>query len=172
MTTMDVSELVLGITGHRPPGLGCGYEITNPTYEKICAALRAKFQELNVSKIISGMALGTDQWAAETAIALGLPFIAAVPCDGQDSKWPEESQRRYQKILDAAVQVVVVSPGPYAPEKMHLRDRWIVDNSHALLAVWNGIRHGGTFGTIRYAEKQQLKRCDYKIHVISPNENT
>ena len=106
MTTMDVSELVLGITGHRPPGLGCGYEIPNPTYEKICAALRAKFQELNVSKIISGMALGTDQWAAETAIALGLPFIAAVPCDERD----EVSGRKLTPSV-AGVQGIIVRYG-------------------------------------------------------------
>jgi uncharacterized phage-like protein YoqJ len=64
---------------------------------------------------------------------------------------------------------VIVSPGSYSPEKMHLRDRWIIDNSNALCAVWTGIQYGGTFGTIRYAEKESKKR-EYKIHFINPKE--
>ena len=161
--------MILGITGHRPPLLG-GYDIPNPTYEKIYKALQDKFHELNPEKIISGMALGTDQWAAWAAMELGIPFIAAVPCDGQDSQWPEESKKKFRTLLDCAAEVVVVSPGPYAPEKMHLRDRWIVDNSNQLLGVWTGIRQGGTFGTIRYAEKEINKGRDYKINIINPQE--
>lgn len=147
-----------------------GYDIPNPTYDKVCKALRDKFHELKPDKIISGMALGTDQWAAEAAMELGIPFIAAVPCDGQDSMWPDESKRKYQVILDSAAEVVVVSPGPYAPAKMHERDRWMVDHSDMLLGVWSGVRKGGTFGTIRYAEKQQRLRPDYQIHIINPTK--
>jgi uncharacterized phage-like protein YoqJ len=162
--------MILGITGHRPPGLGCSYDIPNPTYDKVYQALQEKFKELKVEKVISGMALGTDQWAAVAAMDLGIPFVAAVPFEGQESKWPEESQKKFRFLLDSAVEVVVVSPGGYSPEKMHIRDRWIVDNSNALLGVWNGIRHGGTYGTIRYAEKQINKGREYKIHIINPGE--
>ena len=161
--------MIVGITGHRPPGLGCSYDIPNPTFDKICKALEEKFTELGATKIISGMALGADQYAAMTAIKMGIPFIAAVPFDGQDSMWPEESRTKFRLLLDKAIEVVVVSPGPYAPSKMHLRDRWIVDNSNSLVAIWNGIEHGGTFGTVRYAQKQQKTRNEYNIHVINPN---
>lgn len=75
---------IIGITGHRPPGLGCSYDIPNPTYEKVYAALQAKFHELAPEKIISGMALGTDSWAAWAAMELGIPFIAAILFEGQD----------------------------------------------------------------------------------------
>lgn len=160
----------IGITGHRPPGLGCSYDIPNPTYEKVYAALQSKFHELAPEKIISGMALGTDQWAAWAAMELDIPFIAAVPFEGQESKWPEDSKRKFKTLLDAAAEVVVVSPGGYAPEKMHIRDRWIVDNSTDLVGVWNGQRYGGTYGTIQYAEKQLNKGREYKIHIIDPKE--
>lgn len=160
--------MILGITGHRPPLVG-GYEIPNPIYEKVYRALQEKFHELCPHKIISGMALGSDQYAAWAAMELNIPFIAAVPCDGQDSKWPEESRLKFKTLLDAAAEIVVVSPGPYSPEKMHVRDRWIVDHSDALCAVWTGIKQGGTFGTIRYAEKQINKGRNYMIHVINPD---
>lgn len=163
--------MILGITGHRPasPEMG-GYDIPNPTYDKIYKALTDTIKALNPEKIISGMALGSDQWAACVAIDLSIPFIAAVPFEGQESQWPEESKRKFREILDKAVEVVIVSPGGYAPEKMHLRDRWIVDNSDQLLGVWNGQRFGGTFGTIRYAEKQINKGREYKINIISPEK--
>jgi uncharacterized phage-like protein YoqJ len=164
--------MILGITGHRPhPYLG-GYNIPNPTYEKVYQALQDKFHELCPEKIISGMALGTDQWAAWAAMELSIPFIAAVPFEGQDSKWPDESKRKFKVLLDSAAEVVIVSPGGYALEKMHIRDRWIVDNSNALCAVWTGIRQGGTFGTIRYAENEINKGREYKIHFINPSELT
>jgi len=47
---------------------------------------------------------------------------------------------------------------------MFLRNKWIIDNSDELLAVWNGERKGGTFSAINYAEKKP----GYKIHVICP----
>lgn len=162
--------MILGITGHRPssPSMG-GYTIPNPTYEKVYAALKEKFELLKPNKIISGMALGTDQWAVSVALELEIPFVAAVPCDGQDRMWPDDSKAKYKEYLDLAEEVVIVSPGPYAPEKMHFRDKWIVDNSDCLLGVWSGIRKGGTFATIRYAEKSINRGRDYDIYLINPD---
>jgi len=160
--------MILGITGHRPSVLGCGYSTPNPIYDKVCGELFAKFNELGVSKIISGMALGIDQWSVQVAMKMSIPYIAAVPCDNQDSRWPKESQEKFKYFLDNASEVVVVSPGAYSPEKMHIRDRWIVDHSESLLAVWNGIAKGGTYGTIRYAQSQLFNRPGYKMYRINP----
>jgi len=65
---------------------------------------------------------------------------------------------------------VVVSPGSYSPEKMHVRDRWIIDNSNQLLAIWTGTQYGGTFATIKYAEKKVKANQDHKINIINPND--
>lgn len=166
----------LGITGHRPhPNLG-GYDIPNPTYLKIYNALLENFKELNPECIVSGMAQGTDQWAVKAAIELGIPFIAAVPCDGHESMWPEESKKEYHRLLSLAQNVVVVSPGPYGyvrvgnknVNKMHIRNQWIIDNSDELLAVWNGYRQGGTFSAVRMAEKKIERGEAYKLHRIIP----
>jgi len=161
--------MILGITGHRPNLIG-GWQIPNPTYDKVCKALYCKFEELNPDKIISGMAQGVDQWAVEQAITLSIPFTAAIPCDNQDSQWPEESKKRYHELLALAEDSVVVSPGPYASFKMHERDRWIVNHSDNLLAVWSGIRKGGTFATVRIGEKHQQKNPNYMIYIINPNQ--
>ena len=158
--------MILGITGHRPSSLGCGYDIPNPTYERIYQKLLDKFKEANPHKIISGMALGVDQWAVGAAIELGIPFIAAVPFKGQESRWPVKSRKLYEDLLSSADRIVMVgelSTTNFA-ELMFLRNRWIVDNSTELLAVWNGDRRGGTFSAVNYAEKKK----DYPIHIIDP----
>lgn len=162
--------MILGITGHRPhPHLG-GYNIPNPTYDAVREAIRDKFEELKPEKIISGMATGTDQWAAEIAIELGIPFIAALPCQNQDAKWPPKGREVFKEILAKAEEVVLVHDGPYTSDCMHKRDQWVVDNSSALLAVWNGQRYGGTFATVRMAEKGINKGREYEIHRINPED--
>lgn len=85
---------------------------------------------------------------------MGVPFVAAVPCESQDSPWPRESQQIYQRLLFRAYRVFVISPGRYAPWKMQKRNEWIVNNSEALLACWDG-SDGGTANCVRYAERRQ-----------------
>jgi uncharacterized phage-like protein YoqJ len=158
--------MILGITGHRPSVLGCGYDIPNPTYDRICQQIKGEFIELKPEKIISGMALGVDQWAVSIAMELGIPFIAAVPFKGQDSRWPVKSKKIYEDMLGSADRIVIIgelTSNNFA-ELMFLRNRWIVDNSSELLAVWNGDRKGGTFSAINYAEK----KSNYHIRVIKP----
>lgn len=160
--------MILGITGHRPSSLGCGYEIPNPTYDFVCQQLREHFQSLKPNKIITGMALGTDQWAAQVARELAIPYIAAVPFKGQELRWPFKSRQVYDDLLGSADRIVTVGElaknGSNLGEVMFLRNKWIIDNSDELLAVWNGERKGGTFSAVNYAEK----RPGYKIHVICP----
>jgi uncharacterized phage-like protein YoqJ len=160
-------EIVLGITGHRPKVLGCGYDIPNPTYYRVYGLMLEKFHEIKPHKIISGMALGSDQWAVAAAIELGIPFIAAIPFKAQDSRWPQKSKIEYQEMLGHADKIVDVSGGNInqsISDMMFARNKWIIDNSTSLLAVWNGERKGGTFSAVNYAEKKK----DYKIDIITP----
>ena len=49
-------------------------------------------------------------------------------------------------------EVVFVSEPGYAAWKMQVRNKWMVDNSDLVLALWNGT-DGGTANCVRYAEK-------------------
>lgn len=124
----------LSCTGHRPQDLG-GFKIPNPIYEKSCEAIKESIKEVGATKAISGMATGVDQWFAAACIELGIPFVAAIPCEGQERVWPEHAQLLYRQLLQQACEVIQVSEGGYAPEKMHIRNHWMVDNSDVLLAV-------------------------------------
>lgn len=144
--------MILTITGHRPPKVG-GYNVPNPIYEEVIAALDRCLVDLRPETVITGMALGVDQWAAELCANNDIPFIAAIPFEGFDSKWPESSRLRYQLLLNVAKQVVVVSPGTYSSGLLMTRNKWMVDHGDQLLAVWNGEADGGTYNTIRYANR-------------------
>lgn len=155
--------MIVAFTGHRPDKLG-GYVLPNPTYKSICAKIETALKELKPEKVISGMALGIDQWAANIAFKLGIPFLAAVPFIGQDGKWPLESRRIYKILLARATETVIVSEGAYAAAKLQVRNEWMVDQlqnpDDVLIACWDGSK-GGTGNCVAYAEKQ--KKMIYRI---------
>jgi uncharacterized phage-like protein YoqJ len=153
---------ILAFTGHRPNKLG-GYKLPNPTYMKVCQQIESIILELKPLKIISGMALGVDQWAAFIAIKLGVPFIAAVPFKKQESKWPIDSQRIFNQLIQKAEEVILVSPGEYSVHKMQIRNEWMVDNCDQLVAVWDGTA-GGTANCINYAKSKNKNIIYVNLH--------
>lgn len=141
--------MILGITGHRPNKLG-GYNDRTNRSSSIQQALQKQFEEIQPQCILTGMALGVDQWAAEVAISLKIPFAAMIPCQKQDRLWPSKSQQYYRELLDQADKVIQCSDLPYAPELMKKRNERIVEACTLLLAVWDG-SSGGTSHTVWYA---------------------
>ncbi len=146
--------MIVAFTGHRPDKLG-GYELPNPTYLKVCKDIDRTLKELKVEKVISGMALGVDQWAASIAIKLGIPFVAAVPFLGQEGMWPNQSKKIYKFLLDKAGEIVIVNEGGFTAKKLQLRNEWMVDNCDVLIAVYNGDDKGGTANCVRYAKEKK-----------------
>lgn len=142
--------MTVAFTGHRPDKLG-GYLVPNKIYNFVCSRIKETLIELRPSKIITGMALGVDQWAANIAIELSIPFIAAVPFDGQERAWPDHSQEFYHSLLKNAEEKIVISKGSYAAYKMQVRNKWMVDHCDILVAVWDG-SNGGTKNCVNYAE--------------------
>lgn len=146
--------MILAGTGHRPDKLG-GY---SPRADALLTDFAARvLTRLAPSGVISGMALGWDQALAVASVRLGIPFVAAVPFRGQESRWPRAARDNYDALIRAASHVHVVTPEiewqELQPWAMQRRNEWMVDNSTALLALWNGDRKGGTFNCIQYARE-------------------
>lgn len=141
--------MIIAGTGHRPDKLGgYGEEATG----RLVTLARGWLRENNPERVITGMALGWDQalgWAAHDE---GIPFLAAIPFTGQEKAWPALSQQWHNDLLNLAQEVVIVSDGGYAAWKMQIRNKWMVDNSDAVLALWNG-SDGGTANCVRYAQQ-------------------
>lgn len=144
--------MIVAFTGHRPEKIG-GYKLPNPTYIKICQQIESTLKELKPEKVISGMALGVDQWAAYISYKLKIPFIAAVPFINQESKWPTSSQETYNKLIKLASETIIVSDGEYSAKKMQIRNEWMVDRCDQLIAIWDGSA-GGTGNCVNYAKSK------------------
>lgn len=142
--------MIIAFTGHRPDKIG-GYKLPNPTYIHICQQIDKALREFNPSKVIVGGALGIDSWAAMIAYKLKIPYLLAIPFEGQELKWPEESQKTYRLLRKLASEEVIVSPGGYAIDKMQVRNKFMCDSCDKLIAIWNGTR-GGTANCINYAK--------------------
>lgn len=143
----------LAVTGHRPDKLG-GYDADS--HRTLIRFAVASLQRIAPKEVVTGMAIGWDQAIAEAALLLNIPFVAAVPFSGQESKWPQAVQSRYRELYLAANEIQTVCYGGYAPWKMQERNCWMVDNSDELLALWNGTA-GGTANCVGYAQKKGKK---------------
>lgn len=142
--------MIIGATGHRPNKLG-GYGRASRV--ELIKLARRHIAKRRPEKVITGMALGWDQAWAVAAHMEGVPFIAAVPFPGQDSRWPEESRVRYQRILERAAEVHVIAEF-FSNRAMQKRNEWMVDNSDEMVALWDGT-FGGTCNCIGYIEKRR-----------------
>lgn len=142
-------------TGHRPEKL-------TKSERKICSALEREIRSAiddGFQTFITGMARGTDIWAAEIVLRLkkkGAPIhlIAASPFEGFELSWSSEWQKRYNEILSAADIVRFISPS-YDPGCFQRRNEWMVDRSARVIAVFNGEK-GGTKNTIDYANLNEV----------------
>ncbi len=150
-------------TGHRPQKLPFGFNENDWRYKELRKALYQHTKDMitlsAVNRFISGMALGTDIWAAETVLELKekypeISLEAAVPCKGQCSRWSEQDQARYKSILRRCDSIVLLQE-EYTYDCMLRRNRYMVDNSDFVIALWDG-SSGGTEYTVMYARSRGI----------------
>jgi uncharacterized phage-like protein YoqJ len=145
-------------TGHRPDKLG-GHNEDGVIPRAVKQALRDTIRELITDNpetvFIAGGALGVDMWAAEIVLELGGKLTLAIPHVGQQNIWPVASQHRWLMIFRAAHNVVFCDKGEYATYKMMRRNKYMVDASDLVIAVWNNDKEGGTYNCVSYAIKEQ-----------------
>lgn len=142
-------------TGHRPEKLRCGEETVKAALEEsIRAAVRDGF-----SVFISGMARGTDIWAAEVVLSLkgegyAVKLVCASPYEGFETGWSAEWRERYSHIIFSADEVNYICPKS-SLSAFQKRNKWMVNHSARVIAVYNE-ESGGTRNTIKYAEANSI----------------
>ena len=157
-------------TGHRPQNLPWQFNEADTNCLKLKQILNQQISQLaknGFTDFLSGMALGSDTWAAEAVLNLrkkkpALKLHCILPCKTQAEKWPVSEQERYQKILAQADSIFFTSRN-YHPNCMLERNRFMVEKAHLLLAVYNGQTHSGTAAAVRHAQRLG---CD--IIIINP----
>jgi uncharacterized phage-like protein YoqJ len=151
----------IGITGHRPQKLNSEWNYDGPVTAALAGKFQFAFETRKPDAVISGMAQGTDQIAADIALGMGIPVIAAIPFKTQSSTWSKKAKERYETLLNAPLTTVVNVDEVLGKEhvhyatKMQLRNEWIVDNCDGLIAVWNKQKDGGTYHCLCYARKRR-----------------
>ena len=153
-------ETTCAFTGHRPKSFPWKYNesaLDCVLLKEVLATQIKALTDRGVTDFLSGMAQGTDLWCSEIVLDLkkndpALKLHCILPCKGQESKWTASAQERYYSILAQANEVIYVKQ-EYSRDCMLERNRYLVDRSSFLLAVYNGIQRSGTGATIHYAQQ-------------------
>ncbi len=159
-------------TGHRPKGFPFEYGKDIKRHKEYLHALEEKiklvFTGYGVTSFISGMALGADLDFAEIVLKLRdkypITLECAIPDANQTLKWNDKDKQRYTALLERADEKNYVS-GRSVADSMLKRNRYMVDTSEIVIAIFNGIEKGGTWYTINYAKKQNKR-----IEIIDLNK--
>ena len=131
----------------------------NALQAKLADEIERMYCLQGLRNFITGGAMGFDTLAALSVLEArrrhrDIVLRLALPCENQAGRWPAADRRIYESIKSQADDVVYVSK-EYSAECMHLRNRFMVDNSSVCVAylVHAG---GGTAYTVKYAKRQGL----------------
>lgn len=150
-------------TGHRPGKLPWGENENDPRCialkTRLAQAVKEAYQK-GMRHFICGMAKGADMYFCETVLELrkdmdGITLEAAIPCEEQAVQWKERDRKRYYNLIEQCDFETMVQHH-YDRQCMQRRDRYMVDNSSLVIAVYAGVL-GGTMYTITYAMRQGLE---------------
>lgn len=161
--TSGYLEKTVCFSGHRPEKLPDGGSDCSQVIRTIKSVLYKEIiesAENGYTSFVTGLARGVDLWAGEMVMELkarGMPLklIAAAPYRGHGKNFKGKDKFTLGNILLKADEIVYVSES-YSRECMRLRNEYMVDRSHKLIAVVSDYR-SGTGQTIRYAEKKRIK---------------
>jgi len=110
-----------------------------------------------VTHFLCGGALGFDMLCAEIVLSLkkscqDIFLDLVLPCLDQAKFFPPEQKQRYENILSLADSITYTSE-VYKSGCMHIRNRYMVDNSSFIVAHCKK-QSGGSFYTLSYAKQK------------------
>lgn len=151
-TETELRQFRCCFTGHRPEKMfRAECDIKKDLEREIKQSIDSGFKVF-----ISGMARGTDLWAAEIVLKQkrnnqDIKLICAIPYIGFEKSWSIKTQTQYHHILDHADFIKVLDQS-YSLRVFQIRNEWMVNYSSKVIAVFNG-KAGGTKNTIDYAAR-------------------
>ncbi|MBQ4312941.1 MAG: DUF1273 family protein [Clostridia bacterium] len=145
-------------TGHRPEKLKTD---TAKIIEELAKEIDIAISE-GITEFISGMARGVDLWAASLVLERkkdnpSIKLVCAIPYEGFSKSWSDKWQSMYNEACEQA-DLVKVFYRYFTYASFQERNRWMVDNSARIIAVYNGEK-GGTENTLEYARKCGTRVC-------------
>ncbi len=124
--------------------------------------------EKGCREFFSGGAIGFDMMAAEAVLKLKKTFpeimlVMALPCRDQHIRWGKAERLRYESILSSSDKIVYLCES-YVTGCMHLRNKYMVDNSELCVAYLKN-KGGGTEYTVKYAYEKE-RRVVNLAHIV------
>ena len=150
----DNGEIRVGVTGHM--------NLTDSTERLVAAEMKRVLSERQPLQLVgvSCLAAGSDSIFAATVVALGGELEVILPSeDYRHSKVRPDHAHIFDWLLGQASRVMIL---PYATanrEAYEAANEVLLNNSHELVAVWDGqpaIDRGGTAAVVRQACERGL----------------
>ena len=159
---MELRDITCCFSGHRPMKLPWGLRESDSRCCDTKKWIAAQIEELYGSgyrRFMCGMAIGCDMYFAEAVIGLkavhgDVILFGAIPCSDQADHWNRKQRLMYSELVAQCDEVKVFSPS-YTLECMNKRNMFMVNESSALVACFDGMP-GGTMNTIAYAQRNGL----------------
>ncbi len=149
MDTAFKQEVTCCFTGHRNIPQGVKKELYSRVLE--CVDALAK---IGVCDFLSGGALGFDRLCEKAVLEIKkkaphIRLTIVIPCGDQHKRWSEIDKREYERMCAAADNVICLSE-KYVTGCMHLRNRFMVEQSEYCVCYYTG-KGGGTQHTVNLA---------------------
>ena len=156
-------ETTCSFTGHRPEKLPWRGDESDPRClalkERLAAAVEDAYDK-GMRHFLCGMARGADFYFCDAVLELrerrsGVPLEAVIPCEEQAARWSERERERWFSLVERCDGETMLQHH-YDKGCMLRRNRYLVDHSSMLIAVYDGML-GGTMYTLSYAMKRGLE---------------
>lgn len=156
-------EITCSFTGHRPEKLPWRNNEADPRCLELKTQLAQAVEnayDQGIRHFMCGMALGADFYFCDAVLSLrehrnDVTLEACIPCEEQSARWRERDRQRYYALIERCDAETMVQRH-YDKGCMLRRNRYMVDRSSMLIAVYNGML-GGTMYTLSYAMKKGLE---------------
>lgn len=156
-------ETTCSFTGHRPEKLPWRGDESDPRClalkERLAAAVEDAYDR-GMRHFLCGMARGADFYFCDAVLELrerrsGVTLEAVIPCEEQTARWSERERERWFSLVERCDGETMLQHH-YDKGCMLRRNRYLVDHSSMLIAVYDGML-GGTMYTLSYAMKRGLE---------------
>lgn len=147
---------------HKPPFLANPTDLRRDMLkQEMIAAVIDRIVNYGCNIFLCGMAQGADMLFAEVILELKeiyadcVRLVCVLPYEAQAARWPYAAQARYQSLLAQADECILLQK-EYTNGCLLARNRFMVEHSSCLIAVYDGASGGGTGYTVAYAKKKSL----------------